>query len=392
MNAASRGVISCRRDEGLEKKAEHPDEFDFASTTKKTSHSVGPRTRIATYRTERPQIVVGLSSSTATNRKVSGNCRREQQQQQGDCALEPSCKGRNDHMDISLNDTGKWPFPFLNEDLCCYYDSDNAKDESCELPLGVQQEQKMDDCLNQVSHSSSPFLGTRWSAVTKISYLDSYSLLKFIYQFLKQQRNLIMVGCVVAIAVFSSSALVDRSGGQRQVALSVTTDADDKNIRMKMIMKNILDSNVSVDSAFDDKNSPQSQALEWISNKDPMHLMPTDDDLLQRYACAVFYFSINNATEVILVEQDNQQHETFKNWLTQTSVCEWSGVSCENGDGNITSFIVRTAGNTIQGQLVREIMVALPVSSHLCRSPLSFAISHHLTFDLSLGIANSSFE
>jgi len=308
----------------------------------------------------------------ANGREASGRQQQDYEQQQGNSIQEPSCNSHDDGLDLdnNLNDTGKWPFPFLNEDLCCYYDSmDVATEEesSSDLPRGVvQQEQKNATSATIYfnpfcSNFAPPFFATCLSVMPMFSNTNSYSVLKNIYRVLKQYRNIVMVGCLLVIAVFSSTALVDNSGGRRQVALSVTRDADDNNTRMNMIKKNILDSKVSYDGTFDDDDSPQSLALEWISKIDPLRLVPSDDYLLQRYACAVFYFSIIEKKEI--VDEEFMLRQTFQDWLTQKPVCQWSGITCDNDEnGNITSFAIKTE-KAVQGhhqELVREILIALP--------------------------------
>jgi hypothetical protein len=264
-----------------------------ATTRNQTLHSdvVGPCKKDVSYRRATRQIIVGrcnVSNDSKENVASSIIGQEQQEQEESDDVLGPPYNSRDgERIEISLNDSGKWPFPFLNEDLCCYYDSmdvtkDDGQEESCELPLGVQEEN------NRSTGARPPFLSpylgiTCYSAVSTISNINSISLFRNIYQLFKQQRNIIMVGCILVIAVFSSTALVDHSRGHRNVALNVISDINDDDNRAKMIKDVIIDSNVSHNSTFGDEKSPQSLALEWITNVDPMHLLPTDDNLLQRY-------------------------------------------------------------------------------------------------------------
>jgi hypothetical protein len=96
--------------------------------------------------------------------------------------------------------------------------------------------------------------------------------------------------------------------------------------------------------------------------------MPRDKKtLIQRYACAVFYFSITEWDEhsIRLLEQNEDTNETFiatrnSTWLSEKSVCEWSGISCSNDKkkdaAGVTSF--HFTGGKVDGPLVREILVA----------------------------------
>ena len=99
-----------------------------------------------------------------------------------------------------------------------------------------------------------------------------------------------------------------------------------------------------------DPDSPQSLALDWITNKDGLYLCPDDEAaLIQRYVAAVFYFSTGggswnqcNAPEDLgldAVERANEhcriRAATFPDltsgsnaWLTASSECEWGGLAC----------------------------------------------------------------
>lgn len=344
-----------------------------STTRNQTMHSVvvGPHCKQndVSYRRATRQMNVGRRNVSTDNKDNVASTIIGQEQEESDAVLGPPYNSRDDErIEISLNDSGKWPFPFLNEDLCCYYDSmdvtkNDGQEESCELPLGVQEENNR-STGGARPRFLSPYLGiTCHSAVSMVSNINSISLFRNIYQLFKQQRNIIMVGCILVIAVFSSTALVDHSRGHKNVTLNVISDINDDDGRAKLIKDVIIDSKVSYKSTFGDEKSPQSLALEWIANVDPMHLLPTDDNLLQRYACAVFYFSLTKQKEIPFEDyyHDRRQNLTTV-WLNQEPVCAWSGITCGHGDGNITSFIAET-GN-VQGPLVREILVALPVSSH----------------------------
>ena len=67
----------------------------------------------------------------------------------------------------------------------------------------------------------------------------------------------------------------------------------------------------------------QEEALQWITNRDEMQMLPCDFKSIQRYTMAELYFSMNGSG------WDKQ-----KKWLSESSVCEWEKVIC-NDDGDV---------------------------------------------------------
>jgi len=115
-------------------------------------------------------------------------------------------------------------------------------------------------------------------------------------------------------------------------------------------IREIIES-VSLKDVLKNATSPQSLALDWITNKDALRVCPGNEKrLIQRYVAAVFYFSTGggswkqcNAPEDLddpaAVERANVeckiQTNTFPDqtsgsqaWLTASSECEWGGLAC----------------------------------------------------------------
>lgn len=113
---------------------------------------------------------------------------------------------------------------------------------------------------------------------------------------------------------------------------------------------------LGVDSSIG-PTSPQSLALDWITNKDGLLLCPDNEDaLIQRYVAAVFYYStggggwnqcnapsdLGNAAAVIRANEECRvRATTFPDltsgsdaWMTASSECEWGGLACF-ADGSI---------------------------------------------------------
>jgi hypothetical protein len=90
----------------------------------------------------------------------------------------------------------------------------------------------------------------------------------------------------------------------------------------------LLGNEVADAEALQDESSPQFLALRWLANNDlDLDSMPTVI-LVERYVLAVFFFatSADGGLNVL-------------NFLTVSSVCEWTGVFC-NGDDLVVALLL----------------------------------------------------
>lgn len=143
------------------------------------------------------------------------------------------------------------------------------------------------------------------------------------------------------------------------------SDNDDGDIhpREKLQIRETIERVVG-EQNVQDLSSPYAQAVTWIIYDDPMELTPLDDNFVQRYIMAYFYFatSVNgdwfscaplNSTAVAatmttseaeaMLEEDNlcvfqqlrssspltyNEIEGQGRWLSALHECEWAGLSC----------------------------------------------------------------
>eukprot|EP00549_Striatella_unipunctata_P000506 CAMPEP_0118674206 /NCGR_PEP_ID=MMETSP0800-20121206/761_1 /TAXON_ID=210618 ORGANISM="Striatella unipunctata, Strain CCMP2910" /NCGR_SAMPLE_ID=MMETSP0800 /ASSEMBLY_ACC=CAM_ASM_000638 /LENGTH=911 /DNA_ID=CAMNT_0006569379 /DNA_START=171 /DNA_END=2906 /DNA_ORIENTATION=+ len=97
--------------------------------------------------------------------------------------------------------------------------------------------------------------------------------------------------------------------------------------------------------AFSDPSSPQSQALNWIMHTDPLELIPSSPNLLQRYALMVLYFTTAGVRWKFAEEE----------WVESSlKECDWEFVTC-TGD-EVTHVEIEDA--FVEGVIPDE-MVAL---------------------------------
>mmetsp|Transcript_13145 Transcript_13145/g.15303 ORF Transcript_13145/g.15303 Transcript_13145/m.15303 type:complete len:278 (-) Transcript_13145:846-1679(-) len=84
----------------------------------------------------------------------------------------------------------------------------------------------------------------------------------------------------------------------------------------------IIDRGISNSTILNTPDSPQYRALHWVAKDVPMQLDPTNDTILIRYACAVFYYSVSTIAKEGTTGWDRNT------WMLETSVCFWHGVTC----------------------------------------------------------------
>lgn len=120
--------------------------------------------------------------------------------------------------------------------------------------------------------------------------------------------------------------------------------------------------------------SPQNMALDWLINKDAMYSCPEDENLVQRYVVAVFYYSsigdewlqcsapdelenpdsIEKANANCNIEDESPDGGGTDAWLTPVSECQWAGLACQRSIGNV---LVRIdfESNNLQGTIPFEL-------------------------------------
>lgn len=140
-------------------------------------------------------------------------------------------------------------------------------------------------------------------------------------------------------------------------------------------------SGISFPESFDQANTPQAKALNWIIADDVSQLCPEDASLVQRYTLAVFYFATNgdNWNECSAPEEYDPAIIDLANiecnltttnatdlfptdirgtnaWLTPESECLWGGVSCyaENTANAFKVNVIEMESNGLSGTLPEE--------------------------------------
>ncbi|KAL7531417.1 hypothetical protein ACHAXR_004026, partial [Thalassiosira sp. AJA248-18] len=152
-------------------------------------------------------------------------------------------------------------------------------------------------------------------------------------------------------------------------------------------LKEFYSTMVSDPALFDNPSSPQSLALDWITNHDKMMICPNDPNTchtIQRYVLAVFYFSTqgfqwtscsapkdyqceeeiskaNNDCDIVVTRHysnDRISSLDTNAWLTPAHECSWGGVACHGQNApELTSCLdqIDFEANNLRGIIPDEI-------------------------------------
>lgn len=89
-------------------------------------------------------------------------------------------------------------------------------------------------------------------------------------------------------------------------------------------------SGVSGGDLLNDETSPQALAFKWLADDDGLGLCPGDTHVAQRYALAVFYFSLTG-DEWWTCTRDGNTPCQGEHFLSDRHECLWGGLACGPG-------------------------------------------------------------
>eukprot|EP00546_Thalassionema_frauenfeldii_P002577 CAMPEP_0178938850 /NCGR_PEP_ID=MMETSP0786-20121207/26559_1 /TAXON_ID=186022 /ORGANISM="Thalassionema frauenfeldii, Strain CCMP 1798" /LENGTH=631 /DNA_ID=CAMNT_0020617613 /DNA_START=83 /DNA_END=1975 /DNA_ORIENTATION=- len=118
------------------------------------------------------------------------------------------------------------------------------------------------------------------------------------------------------------------------------------------VQKVILDQYPESISSIISESSPQSRAVQWISEQVINVQSPswyTNQRILQQYALVALFFSASNGPNKGISWNEKE------GWLESLDECEWYGVSCASDDVTITAL--NLTNNNIAGSLPPEISI-----------------------------------
>jgi len=196
---------------------------------------------------------------------------------------------------------------------------------------------------------------------------------------LRRNRIIIVICLIVFIAIVIVGAALAPRGAKKDTTASLSEISDGKNDASDgptVPPVEVLSPEGKVDQLirleaifggeeFNDKDSYQKKALDWVISDSivqrrsladtPSNVRWTDEQIVQRYALASFYYSTysvpHNYTEEFF-GGDVKPWVNNSNWMERDSECEWFGIDCDD-DGHVTG--INMHDNHLSGSLPREI-------------------------------------
>lgn len=110
----------------------------------------------------------------------------------------------------------------------------------------------------------------------------------------------------------------------------------------------LLEETLDVNTTLDDLETPQGQATNWLVNQDFGQYCP-DPKIVQRWALALVYFSTNLDDWVQCSPTGSDfcglesPFEGKKRFLSESSECEWAGITC-NEEDCVTKIVFENNG------------------------------------------------
>jgi len=102
--------------------------------------------------------------------------------------------------------------------------------------------------------------------------------------------------------------------------------------------------------------SAQNKAFKWLAEEDELYICPTDNNVVQRYVMALFYFATEGDSWLRCTQEAvtpcARGADTYR-WLSgSANECNWSGVDCDES-GGVTGIVFDDNG--LSGYLPSEI-------------------------------------
>jgi len=157
------------------------------------------------------------------------------------------------------------------------------------------------------------------------------------------------IGSSLDDVTMESLVHMDTSNGIQMVTI-LPPSGGSETIRIEALKHKILENKVSTAQDLHDTNSIPYFALRWLSDTDDKVLSADDDETIERYALAVLCYSVN--MDIARSHSNKQlQGPLFKDWLTQKSICNWEGVTCQYGSVVGLNLANRGAKGTLPDEL-----------------------------------------
>jgi len=114
---------------------------------------------------------------------------------------------------------------------------------------------------------------------------------------------------------------------------------------------------VSEKKSLQDRNSPQNEALMWLSDEDGMKLSHDDPNFHQRFILAVFYFATNgdNWSKCFRGDVHCTDSPNKVAFLSPEHECNWNGIFCDENKKISVISLGTSQGFNLDGTLPSEL-------------------------------------
>jgi hypothetical protein len=158
----------------------------------------------------------------------------------------------------------------------------------------------------------------------------------------------LLVAVIVPVVIFTGGDTAVKLTPAPTVSPTVSPTMSPTTIRIPQLVSELVGFS-SVD-ALEDRSSPQGKAVAWIVDDAFVQkegLLPTDPKFIQRYAMAVFYFTLGGDAWNVCNRNDDSCE---KSWLKPTDECNWFLLKCSD-DKMIESIDFSTSAHWIHTAL-----------------------------------------
>ena len=162
------------------------------------------------------------------------------------------------------------------------------------------------------------------------SFVDVYSHDKFALS--RDDKCNLLIGLllitVITIGVSVPVTLIKKeTKNVPTMSPTLVRDPEYTTMRDKIILETGTPAEV-----FEDDDSPQTQALQWVAFDDAAALTADSSNLIQRYSLMCLFFGSGGSSTLLGWDEDGAEDE-----------CSWLGVECKGDMSNVTSSLVSDA-------------------------------------------------
>ncbi len=256
------------------------------------------------------------------------------------------------------NHPGRIPLPFIHDDDDLYFNDGRFS------PRPLPSDGSF-PFIGSDSDATYPCTNITPRAIAEMDYNVGARRTHWIRSMLSHYRKTVIATIIVIAAVCASASMWRGNKANNDMLSTILSEGDtgEQSERSSKVQQLLIEKNVSFGELFMEKDSPQSYALEWVAQYDPLELDPTSEEIIGRYALAVFYFSATAwHTDQYVPSQYKQT------WLSYQGLCHWTGVICneniddeKGGQSKVVGLYFSSENGFVDGPLVRELFVAFQV-------------------------------